>query len=148
MAQRSVQLDGLKTRCRTNLRAAGFPPELWPCAMCAGAAQQRAEALGFTSKLAAPFGARCLVKEKAYSSVAAAKGEISESWISRRYAGLSPTVDDGHLRRVVGKSPPEAKLRATQLDEPSGPRTWAEFEVAAKAWLETWDSLAAKNLLM
>ena len=51
-------------------------------------------------------------------------------------------------RRVVGKSPPEAELRATQLDEPSGPRTWAEFEVAAKALLETWDSLAAKNLLM
>ena len=65
--------------------------------MRAGAAQQRAEALGFTSKLAAPLGARCLVKEKAYSSVAAAKGEISASWISGRYAGLSPTVGDGHL---------------------------------------------------
>ena len=155
--------------------------------MCAGAAQQPAEALGFTSKLAAPFGARCLVKEKAYSSVAAAKGEISESWISGRYAGLSPAVDDGHLvyrddgkgngftqtlhvrtstleppecldrfegeavpvrRRVVGKSPPEAELRATQLDENSGPRTWAEFEVAGKALLENWDSLAAKNLVM
>ena len=176
----------LKTRCRTNLRAAGFPPELWPCAMCAGAAQQRAEALGFTPKLAAPFGARCLVKEKAYSSVAAAKGEISESWISGRYAGLSPTVDDGHLvyrddgtgngftqtlhvrastleppeclerfegeavpvrRRVVGKSPPEAELRAAQLDKHCCPRTWAEFEAAGKALLENWDSLAAKNLL-
>ena len=176
-----------KTRCRTNLRAAGFPPEPWPCAMCAGAAQQRAEALGFTSKLAAPFGARCLVKEKAYSSVAAAKGEISENWISGRYAGLSPTVDDGHLvyrddgkgngftqtlhvrtrtleppeclerfegeavpvrRRVVGKSPPEAELRAAQLDKHCCPRTWAEFEAAGKALLENWDSLAAKNLLM
>ena len=89
-AERAIRR--LRNRCRTNLRAAGFPPELWPCPMCASAAQQRAEALGFTSKLAAPFGARCLVKAKA-----AAKGEISESWISGRYAGLSPTVDDGHL---------------------------------------------------
>ena len=184
-AERAIRW--LKTRCRANLRAAEFLPELWPCAMCAGAAQQRAEALGFTSKLAAPFGARCLVKEKAYSSVAAAKGEISENWISGRYAGLSPTVDDGHLvyrddgkgngftqtlhvrtstleppeclerfegeavpvrRRVVGKSPPEAELRAAQLDEHCCPRTWAEFEAAGKALLENWDSLAAKNLLM
>ena len=147
-------------------------------------AQQRAEALGFTSKLAAQFGARCLVKEKAHSSVAAAKGEIC--WISGRYAGLSPTVDDGHLvyrddgkgngftqtlhvrtstlepleclerfegeavavrRRVVGKSPPEAELRAAQLDKHCCPRTWAEFEAAGKALLENCDSLAAKNLL-
>ena len=182
IAERAIRC--LKIRCRTNLRAAGFPPELWPCAMCAGAAQQRAEVLGSTSTLAAPFGARSLVKEKVYSSVATTKGEISENWISGRYADLSPIVDDGHLicrdddkgngftqtlhvrtstlespecldrfegeavpgrRRVVGKSPPEAELRATQLDEPSGPRTWTEFEVAAKALLEIWGSLAAKN---
>ena len=43
------------------------------------------------------FGAKCLVRAKAYASVAAAKGEIAESWISGRYAGLSPTVDEGHL---------------------------------------------------
>ena len=34
---------------------------------------------------------------KSYSSVAAAKGEIAESWISGRYAGLSPSVDDGSV---------------------------------------------------
>ena len=51
-------------------------------------------------------------------------------------------------RRVVGKSPPEAELRAAQLDKHCCPRTWAEFEAAGKALLEDWDSLAAKNLLM
>ena len=65
--------------------------------MRAAAAQQRSEVLGMATKLAAAFGAKCLVRAKAYTSVAAAKGEIAESWISGRYAGLSPTVDEGHL---------------------------------------------------
>ena len=50
-------------------------------------------------------------------------------------------------RRVVGKSPPEAALRAAQLDKHCCPRTRAEFEAAGKALLENWDSLAVKNLL-
>ena len=41
-------------------------------------------------------------------------------------------------RRVVGKSPPEAELRAAQLDKHCCPRTWAEFEAAGKALLENW----------
>ena len=94
-AERAIRW--LKSRCRTNLRAAGFPPEHWPVAMRAAAAQQRSEVLGMATKLAAPFGAKCLVRANAYTSVAAAKGEIAESWISGRYAGLSPTVDEGHL---------------------------------------------------
>ena len=102
-AERAIRW--LKSRCRTNLRAAGFPPEHWPVAMRAAAAQQRSEAaaqqrsevLGMATKLAAAFGAKCLVRAKAYALVAAAKGEIAESWISGRYAGLSPTVDEGHL---------------------------------------------------
>ena len=41
----------LKSRCRTNLRAAGFPPEHWPVAMRAAAAQQRSEVLGMATKV-------------------------------------------------------------------------------------------------
>ena len=64
--------------------------------MRAAAAHQRSEVLGMATELAAPFGAKCLVRPKAYTPVAA-KGEIADSWISGRYAGLSPTVDEGHL---------------------------------------------------
>ena len=180
-AERTIRW--LKTRARTLLRAADFPPSLWACAMRAAAAQQRSEVLGIATKLAAPFGAKCLVRVKAYTSVAAAKGEIAERWISGRYAGLSPTVNEGHLvyrddgkgngfaqslhvrtkvveppecpeqfegesvpvrRRIVGKSPPEAELRAAQL----GSWTWSELEAGAKTLLQEWDPEAAKNLLM
>ena len=47
------------------------------------------------TKLAAPFGAKCLVRVKALH--VCCKGEIAERWISGRYAGLSPTVNEGHL---------------------------------------------------
>ena len=89
----------VKQRARTLLAGARLPQQLWPSAAQYASAQQRADVLGFETKLAAPFGSKVLIKKKSY--VGAHHGgkldDLAPRWEEGYYLGLSDTVRGGHL---------------------------------------------------
>ena len=91
----------VKQRTRTLLGASGLPKKLWPQAAAAAAAMQRADVLGFMTKLMAPFGAKVMVKKRHYDydlkEKSKAKDSFGAKWEEARYVGLSDYVQGGHL---------------------------------------------------
>ena len=88
----------IKQRARTALASAGLDLKFWPCAAEAVAAQQRAKALSQVSKLATTFGAKVMVKRRAFASGGkTVRREFEPRWVEGVYLGLSNSVDDGHL---------------------------------------------------
>ena len=105
LAERTVKWA--KQRARVLLKSAGLAPEFWPFAVQAAAAQQRAEVLGFTTKMAAPFGAKVLVKQKPYDErgTVAKPDNMKSQWLDGKYLGLSDVIPHGHLVYVEGDRP-------------------------------------------
>ena len=95
----------VKQRARTLLYGAKLPQRLWPQAVAAAAAAQRATALGYETKLAAPFGAKVLVRKREYGGSAepGKPDDLAPRWVEGCYLGLSDTVRRGHLIYVVDK---------------------------------------------
>ena len=95
----------VKQRARTLLHGAKLPQRLWPQAVAAAAATQRATALGYETKLAAPFGAKVLVRKREYGGSAepGKPDDLAPRWVEGCYLGLSDTVRRGHLIYVVDK---------------------------------------------
>ena len=60
---------------------------------------QRATALGMETKLAAPFGAKVLVRRREYGGSAepGKPDDLAPRWLEGRYLGLSETVRRGHV---------------------------------------------------
>ena len=101
-AERTVKWA--KQRARVLLKSADLAPEFWPFAVQAAAAQQRSEVLGFTTKMAARFGAKVLVKQKPYDErgTVAKPDNLKSQWLDGKYLGLSDTIPHGHLVFVQG----------------------------------------------
>ncbi|CAE7333336.1 RE1, partial [Symbiodinium sp. KB8] len=95
----------VKQRARTLLHGAKLPQRLWPQAVAMAAAAQRATALGYETKLAAPFGARVLVRKREYGGSAepGKPDDLAPRWVEGSYLGLSETVRRGHVIYVVDK---------------------------------------------
>ena len=89
----------VKQRARTLLHGAKLPQKLWPQALAAATAAQRATAMGFETKLAAPFGSRVLVRRREYggSGEPGKPDDLAPRWVEGWYLGLSETLRRGHL---------------------------------------------------
>eukprot|EP00439_Symbiodinium_sp_Y106_P079760 s160_g18.t1 len=89
----------VKQRTRTLLLGAKLPQRVWPQAAAAAAAIQRASALGMETKLAAPFGARVLIRRREYGGIAepGKPDDLAPRWIEGYYLGLSETLRRGHV---------------------------------------------------
>ena len=96
LAERTVKWA--KQKARTLLKSAGLGPEFWPFAISMAASQQRSEVLGFTTKVAAPFGAKVLVKQKPYDErgTVAKPDNLKSQWLDGKYLGLSDVIPQGH----------------------------------------------------
>ena len=66
---------------------------------------QRSDVLGFTTKVAAPFGAKVLVKQKPYDErgTIAKPDNLKSQWLDGKYLGLSDIIPHGHLVYVDGE---------------------------------------------
>ena len=93
----------IKQRARTLLIGAKLPQRLWPQAVTMAAATQRATALGMEIKMAAPFGARVLVRKREYGGSAepGKPDDLAPRWVEGKYLGLSDTVRRGHIIYVT-----------------------------------------------
>ena len=60
----------VKQRARTLLIGARLPQRLWPQAVAMATTAQRATVLGMEARLAAPFGAKVLVRRREYGGTA------------------------------------------------------------------------------
>ena len=89
----------VKQRARTLLHGARLPQKLWPQAVAAATAAQRATAMGLETKMVAPFGSRVLVRKREYGGSAepGKPDDLAPRWIEGRYLGLSETLRRGHL---------------------------------------------------
>ena len=89
----------IKQRARTLLAGASLPQRLWPYAADYAATMQRSSVLGFEAKLAAPFGAKVLIKKKPYigSGHGGKMDDLAPRWEEGSYLGLSNAVRQGHL---------------------------------------------------
>ena len=94
----------LKDKARTMLIGAKLPTRLWPTAVEAAAAIQRARVLGGKSKLLAPYGAPVCVKQKAFDSSGPRRREraFETRWTKAVYVGLSNILDNGHVVFIPG----------------------------------------------
>ena len=89
----------VKQRARTLLQGSSLPQKLWPQAVAAATAAQRATAMGLETKLVAPFGSRVLVRRREYGGSAepGKPDDLAPRWIEGRYLGLSDTLRRGHV---------------------------------------------------
>ncbi|CAE7948545.1 RE2 [Symbiodinium sp. KB8] len=89
----------VKQRARTLLTGAKVPQRLWPQAINMAATMQRASVLGMETKLAAPFGAKVLVRRREYGGSAepGKPDDLAPRWLEGRYLGLSETLRRGHI---------------------------------------------------
>eukprot|EP00439_Symbiodinium_sp_Y106_P017800 s6038_g2.t1 len=89
----------IKQRARTLLIGAKLPQRLWPQAVVMAASSQRATTLGMETRLAAPFGAKVLVRRREYGGTAepGKPDDLAPRWLEGRYLGLSETVRRGHV---------------------------------------------------
>ena len=84
------------------------------------AAMQRATALGMETKVAAPFGARVLVRKREHGGSAepGKPDDLAPRWVEGKYLGLSDTVRRGHIIYVT-----EEKKRKVYPHSPRQGRT-------------------------
>ncbi|OLQ02805.1 Retrovirus-related Pol polyprotein from transposon TNT 1-94 [Symbiodinium microadriaticum] len=89
----------IKDRARTLLMSARLPSRLWPTAIEAAAAAQRAQVLQWRSKMAAPYGAIVHIKQKAFDSQGPRRREkaFESRWKRGVYVGLSNLMEGGHV---------------------------------------------------
>ena len=94
----------VKQRARTLLIGAKLPQKLWPQAVAMAASSQRATTLGMETRLAAPFGAKVLVRRREYGGTAepGKPDDLAPRWLEGRYLGLSETVRRGHVVYLAG----------------------------------------------
>ena len=85
----------LKQRARTLLLSAGLPQHLWASAMSTAASMQRGSVLGFEPKLAAPYGAKVIVRRRHLDGPKL--DDLAPKWLSGNYVGLSDSLSKGHL---------------------------------------------------
>ena len=103
VAERTVRWA--KQQARVLLKSAAMPPAFWPFAVTMASAKRRAETLGFTTRVAAPFGAKVLVKQKPYDErgTVAKPDNMKVMWLEGKYLGLSDVILQGHLVYVDGE---------------------------------------------
>ena len=67
------------------------------------ASSQRATTLGMETRLAAPFGAKALVRRRGYGGAAepGKPDDLAPRWLDGRYLGPSETVHRGHVVKIV-----------------------------------------------
>ena len=89
----------VKQRARTLLIGARLPQKLWPQAVVMATTAQRATVLGMEARLAAPFGAKVLVRRREYGGAAepGKPDDLAPRWLEGHYLGLSETVRRGHV---------------------------------------------------
>ena len=77
----------VKDKARTLLLASGLPTRLWPTAVEAATAQQRAQVLGWKSSLLAPYGATVHMKQKVFDSSGPRRREraFETRWMKGKY---------------------------------------------------------------
>ncbi|CAE7233632.1 GIP, partial [Symbiodinium sp. CCMP2456] len=94
----------VKQRARTLLIGAKLPQRLWPQAVGMAVSMQRASVLGMETRLAAPFGAKVLVRRREYGGAAepGKPDDLAPRWLEGRYLGLSETVRRGHVVYLSG----------------------------------------------
>ena len=94
----------VKQRARTLLFGAKLPQRLWPQAVNMAATLQRASVLGMETRLAAPFGAKVLVRKREYGGAAESgkPDDLAPRWLEGHYLGLSETLRRGHLVYIAG----------------------------------------------
>ena len=85
----------VKQRARTLLLSAGLPQHLWPTAISTAATLQRADVLGFEPKLAAPYGAKVVIRKRQLEGPK--QDDLVPKWIHGTYVGLSESLSKGHL---------------------------------------------------
>ena len=124
----------VKQRARTLLLSAGLPQHLWPTAISTAATLQRADVLGFEPKLAAPYGAKVVIRKRQLEG--AKQDDLAPKWVHGKYVGLSESLskghfvfvkdDDGekfihtlHVRAALHDPGPIADV--VEADEPAGP---------------------------
>ncbi|CAE7616380.1 TY5A [Symbiodinium sp. CCMP2592] len=105
----------VKDRARTFLQASSLPTRLWPTAVAAATAEQRAKVLGWKSYLAAPYGAPVVLKKKAFDKHGPLRREqgLDTKWLKARYAGLSTILHHGHLVYIPAKDGEREKFLHT-----------------------------------
>ncbi|CAE7189850.1 unnamed protein product, partial [Symbiodinium sp. CCMP2456] len=118
----------IKDRARTLLVGARMPTKLWPTAVEAATATQRASVLGWKSKLMAPYGAPVHIKQKVFDSSGPRRREraFESRWLKGYYMGLSNLLDDGHVIYVPGTEGGKEKFIhtfhvRTKLQDPGPP---------------------------
>ena len=89
----------VKQRARTLLIGARLPQKLWPQAVVMATTAQRATVLDMEARLAAPFGAKVLVRRREYGGAAepGKPDDLAPRWLEGHYLGLSETVRRGHV---------------------------------------------------
>ena len=94
-----------KQRARTLMLAAGVPQHLWPTAVSTAATMQRSDVLGFEPLLAAPCGAKVMVRKRQLEGPKL--DDLAPKWIQGTYMGRSESLSKGHLvlsRTMMGRS--------------------------------------------
>ena len=86
---------------------ARLPPDLWPYVAATAAVQQRAKALGFEARLAAPFGSRVHERQEAYDErgTVLRPDTLRVQWLEGRYLALSDVLPRRHLIYVEAEKP-------------------------------------------
>ncbi|CAE7838902.1 RE2 [Symbiodinium sp. CCMP2592] len=84
-----------KQRVRALLLSAKLPQRLWPMALTTAATMQRADVLGFEPLLAAPFGAKVMVKKRQLEGPKL--DDLAPKWLQGTYVGRSESLRKGHL---------------------------------------------------
>ena len=118
----------VKDRTRTLLRASDLPLKLWPAAALAAAADQRAKVLGWSTRLAAPFGSQVHLRRKPFDKAGPLRREfgLDSKWTVGKYMGLSTVVHHGHLVYIPFQGDEKEKFLHTMhvrhgLIDPGGP---------------------------
>ena len=127
----------IKQRARTLLAGSGLPQRLWPYAADYAATAQRSSVLGLEARLAAPFGAKVLIKKKPYIGTGhgGKMDDLAPRWEEGSYLGLSNAVRQGHLVYINNEG--ERFLHTAHvrpgLHDPGPPAESVEAEESASA---------------
>ncbi|CAE7691320.1 GIP [Symbiodinium sp. CCMP2592] len=110
--QAETSVRWIKDRARTLLMASGLPVRLWPTAVEAATACQRARVLGWKQKMLVPYGSVVHVKQKAFDSSGPRRREraFESKWFRGIYVGLSNILDNGHVIYVPGTKDTKEKF--------------------------------------
>ncbi|CAE7329845.1 TY5A [Symbiodinium sp. CCMP2592] len=125
----------VKDMARSLLIGSKLPTRLWPTAVEAATALQRAKVLSWKSKLVAPYGSVVHVKQKAFDSSGPRRREraFETKWIKGQYVGLSGLLDNGHVVFVPGDGDRKEKFVHTfhvrpRLVDPGVPEQELQIE--------------------